>query len=170
MLQTRKRRLLFFLFLISPLLGPAARCFADKVIMKDGKIYQGRIMGETQDSVLISNAPYDPKPRFIEIKDVLTIVRESGKDPHSIESDRYAVVEALLSGQVFSSNTLTLNPAAGLHVGGGFRLHPLVEIGAIVDWVPDMSGQVAITDGTNLRGYEHFYSYGGGFTVKFFPL
>ena len=38
---------------------------ADKIIMKDGKIYQGHIMGETSKQILISNPPADPQPHFV---------------------------------------------------------------------------------------------------------
>src|SRR5947199_3091275 len=87
---------------------------ADKVIMKDGKIYQGHIMGETQDSILISNPPLDPKPRFIETRDIMTIVRESRPaEKPSLEEGRFASVNFGITGQVYSSDTFSFSPAPG---------------------------------------------------------
>src|SRR5258708_17636346 len=89
---------------------------ADKIIMKDGKIYQGHIMGETPKSVLISNPPLDPKPRFVDTKDVLTIVRESRPDERpSAEEGRFASVNFGVSGQVFSSPIFSFAPAPALY-------------------------------------------------------
>jgi hypothetical protein len=160
-------RLLRTLFWVASL---SAGAWADKIIMKDGKIYEGHIMGETSRSVLISNPPLDPKPRFIELKDVLTLVRESHKEMRSAESDRAAVVEIGLAGNVFSSRDMPLDTAPGLHVGGGFRVHPLLELMGNFDWIPALSGELVITDGTTTRSYESFYAYGGGFSAKVFPF
>src|SRR6266404_3335439 len=107
---------------------PARGVLADKIIMKDGKIYQGHIMGETQRSVLISNPPLDPYPRFVDLKDVLTIVRESRpEEKPSPEEGRFATANIGVTGQVYSSSVFSFTPAPGLYVGGGFRMHPLVE-------------------------------------------
>jgi hypothetical protein len=149
----------------------SAAAMADKVIMKDGKIYEGRIMGETSRSLLISNAPLDPKPRFVELKDVMTIVRESRPpDAPSPETGRFASLFALLTGSVFTSSTFSLSPAPGLELGGAFRVHPALELSGAFDWNPTLSGEVAVTDGQNTRGYEKFFAYGGGFSLKIFPL
>ena len=56
-------------FVIAGLLFVTSYARADKIIMRDGKIYEGHIMGETQTSVLISDTPLDPKPRFVELKE-----------------------------------------------------------------------------------------------------
>jgi hypothetical protein len=150
----------------------AARVFADKIIMKDGKIYQGHIMGETQHSVLISNPPIDPKPRFIDIKDVLTIVRESRPaEKPSAEEGRFASASFGITGQAYSSDTLSFSPAPGFYIGGGFRVHPSLELGGEFDYVPSLSGvDLTVTDGTNTRDYESFYAYHGGFSAKVFPF
>jgi hypothetical protein len=146
---------------------------ADKIIMKDGKIFEGRIMGETTRSVLISNPPRDPKPRFIELRDVFTIVRESHpSEAPSPEEGRFASVTMGLSGQVYSSNELSLSPAPGVYWGGAFRIFPLLEIGGEFDFIPHLTGDLAVQDrqALRLREYESFYAYHGGFSVKIFPF
>lgn len=162
----RKGLILVLTFLVFPL-----QAWADKVIMRDGKIYEGHIMGETSRSLLISNPPLDPKPRFIDLKDILTIVRES-RPPEiaTPETNRFATVETSLTGTVYTASTFSLSPAPGLHAGAGFRLHPAIEVDAGIDWVPALSGSFAVTDGSRDRGYEKFYAYAGGFMAKFFPF
>src|SRR5262245_16468338 len=97
------------LLTVTVLLGMASLSWADKVIMNDGKIYQGHIMGETSRSVLISNPPLDPKPRFLELKDVLTIVRESRPpEKPTFEDGRFASANVGISGQMFSSGDYEL--------------------------------------------------------------
>jgi hypothetical protein len=146
--------------------------FADKIIMKDGKIYQGHIMGETSRSILISNPPIDPKPRFIDTADVMTIVRESRPaEKPSLEEGRFASVNFGMTGQVYTSNTFGFSPAPGFYAGGGFRIHPSLELGGEFDYIPTLSGGgLTVTDGTNTRSYETFYAYHGGFSVKIFPF
>lgn len=148
----------------------ASSAEADKVIMKSGKIYEGRIMGETTRSVLISNAPFDPTPHFLPYQDILTIVRDTPVLEPAIDLQRVLMAEFALTGQVFSPNVLTLHPAAGLHMGGGLRPHPLIEIDAGIDWLPEISGHLGITDGTITRGYDHFDAYGGGFALRAYPF
>lgn len=141
--------------------------------MKDGKIYEGHIMGETRRSLLISNPPLDPKPRFIELKDILTIVRDRRvPDAPSPEDGRFASLSAGVSGQAFSSSLFSFSPAPAFYFGGGFRIHPAVELGGELHWLPALSGTLAVRDATtaNARGYERFYAYHGGFSAKFFPL
>jgi hypothetical protein len=140
--------------------------------MRDGKIYQGHIMGETNKSILISNPPLDPKPRFLELKDVMTIVRESRPaEKPSLEEGRFASVNLGLTGQVYSSNVFSFSPAPGLYFGGGFRMHPSIELGGELDYIPNLSGgRLTVSDGTDFRAYERFYSYHGGFSLKLFPF
>jgi len=152
------------------IVGLSASLQADKIIMKNGKIYQGHIMGEGNETILISNPPLDPQPRFIEMRDVLTIVHDTHPQPPSSEPDRYFMVEGGLGGSVYSADLITLHPAASLHLEGGVRLHPLVELDADLDWTPAVSGRLAISDGTTLRGYESFYAYNGGFSLRIFPF
>ncbi len=151
------------------LLGVAS-AWADKVIMKSGKIYEGRIMGETSQSVLISNAPMDPTPHFLHYRDVLTVVRDTPAQFSVTDGQRTFMAEASLAGHVFSPETITLHPAAGLHLAGGLRPHPLVELNATLDWIPTLSGQLIISDGTTSRGYESLHAYSGGFALRLYPF
>jgi hypothetical protein len=149
----------------------AGLSWADKIIMRDGKIYQGHIMGETSRSILISNPPLDPKPRFIELADVLTIVRESRPaEKPSLEEGRFASLNLGVSGQAYSSSVFSFSPAPGLYGGAGFRIHPAVELGAEFNFIPHLSSGLTVTDGQNERGYDSFYAYDGGFSAKFFPF
>lgn len=152
----------------------ATHAFADKIIMKDGKIYQGHIMGETKDSILISNPPLDPKPRFVNTADVMTIVRESrpAEKPTS-EEGRFATANIGMTGQAYSSNTFDFSPAAGIYAGGGFRVLPALEVGGEFDFIPYISGgglTVSDTAHSVTRSYERFYAYHGGFSAKIFPF
>src|SRR5450755_3091316 len=116
--------------LFALLLSLTSLSWADKIIMRDGKIYQGHIMGETSRSLLISNPPLDPKPRFLELKDVLTIVRESRPaEKTTLEESRFASAAIGISGNVYSSKIFSFSPAPGLYFGGSFRIHPAVELG-----------------------------------------
>ncbi len=147
------------------------RVFADKVIMKDGKIYQGHIMGETSRSLLISNPPLDPKPRFIELQDVLTIVRESRPpEKASSEQGRFASANFGVSGQIYSADIFSFSPAPGLYAGGAFRMHPALEVGGEFHYVPNLVGGLTVSDGPDTRGYESFFAYDWGFYFKGFPF
>jgi len=147
---------------------------ADKIIMKDGKIYEGQIMGESQKAILISNPPVDPKPRFIELRDVMTIVRERHPaEKPSPEEGRFATVTAGLNGQAYSSSVFSFSPGTGFYAGGGLRVHPAVELGGEMSYTPSLSGSgltVKDVQSNVFRTYESFYSYDGGFSLKFFPF
>jgi len=158
--------------ILAILLTSTGLCWADKIIMKDGKIYQGRIMGETSRSILISNPPLDPKPRFLELKDVLTIVRESRPaEQPSPEESRFASANIGVSGQVYTSSVFSFSPAPGLYAGGAFRIHPALEVGGEFNLIPNLSGGgLTITDTRNTRSYDSFYAYDGGFSMKLFPF
>jgi hypothetical protein len=161
----------FLLLVVLSSLSGFAR--ADKIIMKDGKIYYGHIMGETPHSVLISNPPLDPKPRFIELRDVMTIVRERRPaEKPSPEEERFASVSAGIIGQAYTSNIFSFSGAPGLYFGGGFRIHPALELSAELDYIPALSGRLGITNTQNQdsRAYQYFYAYQGGFSAKFFPF
>jgi len=147
--------------------------WADKIIMKDGKIYQGRIMGETSRSILIHPQNSDLKPFFVNALEVQTVVHDSqGPGPISPDAGRFAQFEALIIGTQFSSQKLGMGWAPGLTIGGGFRLHPLVEVGVGFDFWPALSGTVIVQDiqSQMARQYKSFYAYGGGFHMKLFPF
>ena len=154
------------------LLFTATCAWADKIIMKDGKIYQGHLMGETQTSVLISNPPADPKPRFIEKTEIMTIVRERRPaEKPSDEEGRFVSASFGLTGQAHSSKTFDFSPAAGFFAGGSFRIHPALDLGGEFVYIPELSGGgLTVSDGTNTRSYEKFYAYHGGFSAKIFPF
>ena len=156
-----------FSFLVVFLTLPA---FADKVIMKDGKIYEGHIMGESAKSVLI-RLNTQAKPTFLHLEEVQTIVRESHPtEAPSEEAGRFASAEVMLLGQTFSGDTFNLHTAPGLGFAGGFRLHPAVELGAGLNLWPTLNGDVTVSDGRTLRGYEQFSAWSGGFHAKVFPF
>jgi hypothetical protein len=160
--------------LLLPLLLLAGAARADKIILKDGSVYEGRIMGESKRAVLISNPPLDPKPHFIELKDVATIVRERRPvEEPSPEEGRFASLSAGISGQAYSSNVFPFSPGPGFYVGGGFRVHPALELGGEFDFIPSLSGAgLAVQDSVSraTREYESFYAYHGGFSAKAFPF
>jgi hypothetical protein len=141
---------------------------AAKVIMKDGKIIEGKIVAETNGDVLIRTPPVNPMPILLPARAILTIIRDPVPEK-PYDPQRYVSLETLLEGNVFTANNMTLDPGASLRIGGGLRIHPLVEIGGGFIWKPALSGALAVTDGKTTRGYERFYSYGGGFTAKLFP-
>lgn len=157
------------LLLLPFLAGPA---LGDKVIMKSGKIYEGRIMGESHRSILVRTEA-GAKPIFLRMDDVHTIVRDpQPPEAPSEEAGRFASVEFLVSGNAFRSGSLDFDAAPGFHLGGGFRLHPAFELGAVLDLWPGLNGEVSVGDQQSgaVRSYEHFYAYAGGFQAKFFPL
>jgi hypothetical protein len=139
-----------------------------QVMMKDGKVYQGKIIAETDGDILIKTSPVS-RSKLLLSQDILSVVRdpavEAAPDPQ-----RYASLEMLLAGHLYSTRGISLNSAPGLRLGGGLRFHPLVELGAGLEWTPQLSGELAVTDGATLRRYESFYSYAGGFTAKLYPL
>jgi hypothetical protein len=141
---------------------------ADQVIMKSGKIYKGRIMGETNRMLLFRDTR-EAEPRFLAVPDILTIVRESRPAARTVEPKRYVVGELGISGAFFTARRLASAPGGALHLGGGFRLHPLVEVDGDLDWFPSLSGGLGITDGARFRGYERFWAYDGGFFARVFP-
>jgi hypothetical protein len=163
-------RTVLFLLAFGALTGAAQ---ADKIIMKNGKIYEGRIMGETARSVLIRPANPDIKPLFINMREVQTIVREShGPETISPEAGRFAGIELLVTGNSFATRPLDLGWAPGVTLNGGFRIHPALELGVGLNWWPGLSGDVAVQDtqSHNVREYESFYAYSGGFHAKVFPF
>src|SRR3989338_1184904 len=55
--------------------------WADKVITKDGKIYAGKILIDSDKAVLIGNPPFDPRSTLIQAEDIQTIVYEQYHPP-----------------------------------------------------------------------------------------
>ena len=52
------------------------------------------------------------------------------------------------------------------------RVHPALELGGEMNWIPNLSGGLLVSDQANapIRGYESFYAYHGGFSAKCFPF
>jgi hypothetical protein len=137
--------------------------------MKDGKIYEGKILAETKNDVVIKTNTWDRKIKLLSMEDVLTVVHDPPAPEKPFDPQRYAALDTFLTGNLFVKNEVS-NPAAGVRLGGGLRLHPLIEIGGGFEWKPALSGDLALSDGIHTREYERFYSFGGGFTAKIFPL
>lgn len=129
-------------------------------------------MGESKDSVLISNPPHDPKPRFLSLQDVSTIVRESHpEEKMEMDESRFASLSLGTKISGFSSNEFSFHPGVGLTAGGAFRIWPALEVGGELSFTPELShGGLVITDGVTTRGYDRFYVWDGGFLVKGYPF
>lgn len=149
----------------------AVPALADKVIMRDGKIYEGKIMGETSDAVLISNPPKDPTPRFLQTRDILTLVRESRKPEPPSDRTFLPTIGVLFDGNFFSGTTLPFDAAPGFQLNAGFRIHSAFELDASFHSEPALSAAVDVKDNnTVLRSYSRFGQYGGGFNGRYFPF
>src|SRR3954470_24855701 len=86
----------------------SAPLWGAKVILKDGKTYDGRIVEETGGDVLMRVQP-ENKPRLLPSGDILTVVR----DPAVTEPQdplRYTALELRLSGNVSDSKNVELGP------------------------------------------------------------
>src|SRR5690242_8543000 len=95
----------------------AGSAFADTVIMKDGTVYKGKILIDTDKAVLIGNPPFDPNSYLLESKDIDTIVYEEYHANPPAERKRGLIFEGRLMGNVLSSQELSLSPTAGLYLG-----------------------------------------------------
>jgi hypothetical protein len=164
-----KNKLLLSLGLVGLFLAPA---LADKVITKDGKVYKGKIMIDTDKAVLIGNPPFDPNSTLIQAEDIDTIVYEQYHPNSPAERRRGVAFNLDLQGNGYSSSELSLRPAAGLNLSGGFRFHPLIELGAGLQWVPQVNAanSLSISNGTTERAYESFWSYTTYVQAKFYPF
>ena len=146
--------------------------FADKVIMKDGAVYKGKIILDTDKGVLIGNPPFDPDQYLLKSEDIDTIVYEEYHLSPPAERRRGLAFETRLSGNIFSSNELSLSPAAGLYGGSGFRMHPLFEIDGGINWLPELSSSngLSITDTQTTRSYQRFWEWSGSVVGRLYPL
>jgi len=157
----------------------AASCqlaFADKVITKDGKVYEGKILIDTDKSVLIGNPPFDPNSTLIKGEDIQTIVYEEYRQSPPAQRRRGLAINLHVSGNAYSSKENSLSPAAGLDLEGGFRFHPLFELGAGLLWTPALSvhnSELTITSSGSTpqsRSYSDFWQYTFSMTGKFYPF
>lgn len=162
----------FSLFALGSLLLFTGKAQADKVIMKDGTVYKGKIQIDTDKAVLIGNPPFDPNSYLLESKDIQTIVYEQYHQSPPAERRRGLLLETRMSGNIFSSSDLSLHPAPGLYLGGGFRIHPMFEIDGGVESLPAVSAKsgLGVTDPTTSRVYKRFYMYSGIVSGKIYPF
>src|SRR5262245_21199319 len=71
---------------------------ADKVITKDGKVYTGKIMIDSDKAILIGNPPFDPNSTLIQSEDIQTIVYEEYKPNAPAERKRGLTFDLALMG------------------------------------------------------------------------
>jgi hypothetical protein len=157
------------LLLLALALAPA---FADQVIMKDGTVYKGKILIDTDKAILIGNPPFDPNSYLLESEDIEKIIYEEYHPNPPAERKRGLTFETRLDGNFYSSQDLPSSPAPSLYAGVGFRVHPLIELNGGLDWTPSMntSDGFSISDSTTTRTYENFWQYNAVFSVRFYPF
>lgn len=158
------------LFFLCSLLSTLA--FADQVIMKDGTIYKGKIQIDTDKAVLIGNPPFDPTSYMLEAKDIEKIIYEEYKPKPPAERKRGVNVDLRVGENFYSGDELSFKPAPALHLGAGFRVHPLVEVAGEFDWGPALTtkNDFSVSNGTDTRHYSDFSQYALGFAVRFYPF
>jgi hypothetical protein len=151
--------------------------WADKVITKDGKTYTGKILIDTDKAVLIGNPPFDPNSTLIQGEDIKTIIYEEYRPNSPSERRRGVTMDFHVTGNASTSDELSVHPTAGLSLEGGFRFHPLFEIGAGASWLPEVTangGGVSVTgdpgNGPVTRGYTSFWQYTLAVTGKIYPF
>lgn len=164
-------RKLKFLFVVLCLARSGA--WADKVIMKDGKVYEGKILDDFGKALLIGNPPYDTKAHLLRMDDIQTIVYEEYRPPPPAQRRQGFTVATWIQGTAYSSQELPLYPATSLAAEVGYRLHPFVELDGEINWTPSVSAHgdgLLLSDSVTTRGYEHFWAYSPALTVRFYPL
>jgi hypothetical protein len=137
--------------------------------MKDGTIYAGKIIDETGGDILIKLSPMDAYPKLLPSSQILSVTRDP-VPAQALDPQRYSTYEIMVSGNFASSSEMDLDPAPGLWLGVGLRLHPLLELGAGLDWKPWMSGELNMASASASRSYETFMSFTGGFLGKLYPF
>ncbi len=140
--------------------------------MKDGTLYKGKIMIDTDKAILIGNPPFDPNSYLLESRDIEKIIYEEYHPNPPAERKRGLLFETRLDGNVVSSKELSLSPNAGLYGGFGFRVHPAVELNGGVEWNPSLSASdgFSVSDGSTTRRYENFYMYRGVVSGRIYPF
>jgi len=150
---------------------------ADEVIMKDGTVYKGKILVDSDKAILIGNPPFDPNSYFLKTEDIAKIIYEQYHPNAPAERKRGLVLETRLDGQVVSSSLLPFSPAPGIYAGAGFRVHPAFEIDGGVEWNPALSASngFAVSNSTipataQTRQYQDFFMYTGMVNGRFYPF
>ena len=151
-----------------------APAFADQVIMKDGTVYKGKIMIDTDKAILIGNPPFDPNSYLLQSEDIEKIIYEEYHPNPPAERKRGLTIETRLSGNVFSSTQLPAGPAPSLYAGLGFRVHPALELNGGLEWTPSMhtADGFSVEEGTTTtrRTYEDFWQYSAVFSMRVYPF
>src|SRR5262249_45196683 len=101
-MDTRTLRALALLVLV---VSPA---LADRVIMKDGTIYKGKIMIDTDKAVLIGNPPFDPNSYLLQSVDIEKIIYEEYHPNTPAERKRGLTFETRVNGNFSSSDEMSL--------------------------------------------------------------
>jgi hypothetical protein len=147
---------------------------ADQVIMKDGTVYKGKIMIDTDKAILIGNPPYDPVSYLLESADIDKIIYEEYVPTSPAERKRGFGLDMHLTENLFSSSELTLHPATGLYMGGLFRVHPFFELEGGIHWIPAIGSNsegLSITQNdVVVRQYRYFWEYSGQISGRFYPF
>jgi hypothetical protein len=150
-----------------------APAWADQVIMKDGTVYKGKILIDTDKAILIGNPPFDPNSYLLQSEDIEKIIYEEYHPNPPAERKRGLTFETRLNGNVSSSSELPVGPAPSLYVGMGFRVHPLVELNGGLDWTPSLhaSDTFSVSAGTMAtRSYQDFWRYSAVFSLRLYPF
>ncbi|HVO32845.1 MAG TPA: outer membrane beta-barrel protein [Elusimicrobiota bacterium] len=169
----KSKRPVLLLAICNLIFGLPAAALADTVVMKDGSVYKGKILIDTDKAILIGNPPFDPTSYLLESQDIAKIIYEEYHPNAPAERKRGLLLEARLGGNAFSSSELSLSPASDLYLGAGFRVHPFFELEGGVDWLPALSassGGLSVSDGTTTRVYQHFWAYTGEIGGRFYPF
>ena len=95
----------------------SAPIWADQVIMKDGTVYKGKILIDTDKAILIGNPPFDPNSYLLQSEDIEKIIYEEYHPNPPSERKRGLTLETRLSGGIYSSDQQPLGPAPSLYVG-----------------------------------------------------
>ena len=153
-----------------PLAMPFA--VADQVIMKDGTVYKGKIMIDTDKAILIGNPPFDPNSYLLQSEDIEKIIYEEYHPNPPAERKRGLTFETRVNGNIYSSDALSEGPAPSLYTGMGFRVHPALELNGGAEWTPSLraSDSFSVSDGTSTRRYQDFWQYSAVFSARLYPF
>lgn len=140
--------------------------------MKDGTVYKGKITVDTDKALIISNPPYDPESYMLETKDIEKIVYEEYKLLPPTQRKRGLATEISLKGQSISSHQIATGMTPGLYGGLSFRVHPVLELGGGLEWLPALSAKdpLPVSDGTTTRIYEKYWMYSGVVMARVYPF
>src|SRR6266478_4886024 len=93
-----KNTFLIFSLCLLPFTLPLAR--ADQVIMKDGTVYKGKIMIDTDKAILIGNPPFDPNSYLLQAEDIDKIIYEEYHPNPPTERKRGLTFETAVNGNL----------------------------------------------------------------------